>query len=92
MLRTGQPRLPIGVRHRRQIPAQQLEVGAEAHVVGGHLEHAQVQVCDGREGAAGDQEQRGLVGVVHGAPEAVLGDGIVGGWGGGVGGRHGEEK
>ena len=51
------------VRDRTQIPPDDLEIGVLADVVLGHLEHSEVEVCDRAEGAAGDEDDRLLVGI-----------------------------
>jgi len=70
MLRLDQAGLLVRIAHARQVRADDLEVGVEAGVVGGHLEHAQVQEGDRREGAAGDQDQGRAVGGLDAAAEA----------------------
>lgn len=65
MLRTGQTSLAIGIRHGRQITTDEFKVRAELDVIGSHLEHAQMQICDGRERATGHKQQRGLLRVIH---------------------------
>lgn len=77
MLRTGQTSLAIGIRHRRQITPDEFKVRAELDVIGRHFEHAQMQICDGREGATSHEQQRCLLRVIHLALQAKLWKNVV---------------
>lgn len=69
MLRLDQTRLLVSVTDARHVRAHDFEIGVEAGVVGGHLEHAQVEESDGREGTASDEDQGCALAVFDSAPE-----------------------
>lgn len=71
VLRLDQTRLLVCVADTGEVRADNLEVGIETRVVGGHFEHAQVQEGDWREGAASNQDQRRALAVFDSAPEAA---------------------
>lgn len=77
MLCAEQARLLVHVAHGAEVPADDLKVGVLAHVVLGHLEHAEVEVGDGTEGPACDEHDRLLVRVAEGVGEAMGGEGVV---------------
>ncbi len=61
MVRIKKARFLVLVRDRTQVPSDDLEVGVLADVVLRHLEHSQMEVCDGAERPAGDEDDRLLV-------------------------------
>ena len=71
MLCVQKPRLLVLVRDRTQVPAHDLPIGILTNVVLGHLKHSEVEVRDGAEGAAGDEDDRLLVRIPEEAGEAV---------------------
>jgi len=71
VLRLDQARLLVRVADTGEVRADDLEVGIETRVVGGHFEHAQVQEGDWRERAASNENQRRALGVFDPAPEAT---------------------
>lgn len=71
VLRLDQARLLVCVADTGEVRADNLKVGIETRVVGGHFEHAQVQESDWREGAASNQDQRRALAVFDSAPEAA---------------------
>jgi hypothetical protein len=71
VLRLDQARLLVRVADTGEVRADDLKVGIETRVVGGHFEHAQVQEGDWREGAASNEDQRRALGVFDSAPEAA---------------------
>lgn len=77
MICAGQARLAIGIRHRREVATEEFEIGAEFDVVGGHLEHAQMEIGDRGEGTTRDQQKRRLLRVVHLSLEAKFGEHVV---------------
>lgn len=71
MFRLHQTSLLVCISDTGEVCANHLKVGVEAGVIGGHLEHAQVKEGDGREGTAGNQDQRGALAVFDSAPETA---------------------
>ena len=78
MIRREQTGFLVLVADRTEVPADDLKVCVLADVVLGHLEHAEVEVGDGAEGAACDEDDRLLVWIAEGAGEAVRREGVVG--------------
>jgi hypothetical protein len=66
-----QARLLVCVADTGEVRADNLKVGIETRVVGGHFEHAQVQKGDWRERAASNQDQRRALAVFDSAPQAA---------------------
>lgn len=64
-------RFLVLVRDRTQVPSDDLEVSILPDVVLRHLEHSEVEVGDGTEGAAGDEHDRLLVWIPKDMGEAV---------------------
>lgn len=81
MLCTEQTGLLVHVAHGTEVAPDDLEIGVLADVVDGHLEHAEVEVCDGAEGAARDEDEGLLIGIAQRAGKAVSGELVVGGIG-----------
>ncbi len=59
------------VRDRTQVPSDDLEIRVLPDVVLSHLEHSEVEVGDGAEGAAGDKHDRLFVRIPEDTGEAV---------------------
>lgn len=76
MLRGRKASLLVCVRHGREETPHDLEFRIEFGEIRGHFEHAQVEVCNGREGATGNEHQRGFRRVIH-APLQSVGREIV---------------
>ena len=74
VLRLDQARLLVRVADTGEVRADDLKVGIETRVVGGHFEHAQVEEGDGREGTTGDEDQRSTLAVFDSAPEPAGGE------------------
>jgi hypothetical protein len=66
VLRGQKARLAVLVRHGREVPADDLELGVLPDKVDGHLEHPQVEVGDGAEGSTCDQHERRTAGIAEG--------------------------
>ena len=66
----NQASFPIGVGHGRKVAPDQLEISVEFDVIGGHLEHAQMEISDGREGTTRDEHQGSFLRVIHLALQA----------------------
>ncbi len=64
-------RLLVLIADRGEVAANDLPVGILADVVLRHLEHAEVEVGDGAERAAGDEDYGLFLGVPEHAGEAV---------------------
>ena len=77
MIRREQTGFLVLVADRTEVPADDLKVCVLADVVLGHLEHAQVEVGDGAEGAAGDEDDGLLLGGAEHARQAVSREGVV---------------
>ena len=86
------------VAHRTEVAPDDLKFCILANVVLCHLKHAEMEVCDGAEGAACDEDDGLLLRIAEDAGETVDGEGVVGwvrelgrrrGRGGGDVGRHG---
>jgi hypothetical protein len=61
MLRARQSSLLVQVRHRAEISTHELELRlVELHVIGCHLEHSEVEVCNWAKRAACYQHQWSL--------------------------------
>lgn len=58
--RTRKADLFVSVAHGGEVAAHEFKFGIELHIIGSHLEHAQVQVCDGGKTTAGDEQEGGL--------------------------------
>ena len=71
MVRIKKAGFLVLVRDRTEVPSNDLEVGVLADVVLGHLEHSKVEVGDGAERAAGDEDDRLFVRVPEDWGEAV---------------------
>ena len=78
VVRAEEARLLVLVTDRAKVAPDDLPVGILADVVLGHLEHAEVEVGDGAEGAACNEDDRLLVWITEGAGEAVRREGVVG--------------
>lgn len=85
--------LAVGVAARAHVVADNLKVGALDMALG-QLEHLQVQLGDGGEAPAGDEDEGHLVALVEATLQLVAGEVILGRRGAGLGGRgrggHGE--
>lgn len=77
MCRAQQSRLLVIVTDRTEIPTHNLKLSTLSNKVNGHLEHAQMEVGDGAEGAAGDEHDGLLLGVAQHSDEAVMGKLVV---------------
>jgi hypothetical protein len=58
MVCTEQARLLVLIRDGTHVATHDFEIGILANVVLGHLEHSQMQVGDGREGATSHEYDR----------------------------------
>lgn len=76
MRRVQETRFLVLVTDRTEIAPNYLKVGVVTGVVPGHLEHAEMEVCDGAEGPTCDQNDRLLGRVSENAVEAVRGEGV----------------
>ena len=64
-------RFLVLVGDRTKIPSNDLEIRVMADIVSRHLEHSEVKVCYGAEGATRDQYYGLFCGVAHDSCEAV---------------------
>lgn len=60
MVSTEKARLLVLVADRTEVAAHDLELGILADVIRGHFEDAEMEICEGREGAACDKDYRSL--------------------------------
>jgi len=61
-----------------EVSSNNLEIGVLSNVILGHLEHPEVEVCDGTKGSACHKNNRLLGWVPEDGVKAVVGKGIVG--------------
>lgn len=77
VFRTCQTRLAVRVGDGGEVTADEFEISAELDVIGRHLEHAQVEVGDGRKRSTSYQKQRSLLWIVQLPLQAVFGECVV---------------
>ena len=65
------------VGHGTHVAAHDFKLRILADIILGHLEHAEVKVGDGAEGATCDEDDRLLLGIAEHAREAVSRKGVV---------------
>lgn len=77
MCRAQQARLLVIVTDRTEISTHNLKLSTLSNIVDGHLEHAQMEVGNGAEGAAGDEHNGLLLRIAQHTDEAVMGKLVV---------------